>query len=729
MNSNMSDTHKQIDTPNILSGDQPLTNPEDDRLGYAPFAKHLARALCEMVPSEGLVISINGPWGTGKTTVLNFIEYYLKQVPEKDRPEIIYFNPWWFSGSEDITRQFFREISLSIETRNESLRQIRETLTYIGELVDSTPKPGGFFVAAGSKVCAWIMRKLGKVKPSLQEMRNKAAKLLKSQKKRFVVFIDDVDRLNSEEIRELFRTIKAIAGLPNLTYIIAFDIQVVITALELDHSLSGKSYIEKIVQVPFDLPLPDIASIRQLLFERLNKVLGTVDDTYFDQQRWQNIYLDGIDPLIQTPRDVTRLCNAISVTFPAVRGEINIVDFIAIEAVRVFVPSVYESIRSNSDEFTGTQKRNRGSNDQSEQKFHQAYLDSIDESLRESVKLLLQRLFPKLESIWGRVGYSSDMEQEWRRQLRVCSKEFFPVYFRLQLAEGDIGEGDMRRFLNISNDKIEVVKYLRPLIAQKHRTGITRARALLERLEDYTEEAIPEKNVGPILLALFDVGDELLVAEPERREMYDFSVGIQIGRIVYRLLRRISEKDRFELIKKAVNECQGIATIIHEIRSLDHMAEKSQTSRVSSEDKHLLSDDKIQELKKLIVERISGESEKVSFLYNVNLGHIIYCWKMWDKCDKYQKWINNVKSRKDFIVPLLTSSLGVSFSAGMGFFGLGDRVARRKYRIDLNFIKEFVELDEIKPIVEVALREGSLSDRERLALETFLKSLNNHEEV
>jgi hypothetical protein len=50
-------------------------------------------------------------------------------------------------------------------------------------------------------------------------------------------------------------------------------------------------------------------------------------------------------------------------------------------------------------------------------------------------------------------------------------------------------------------------------------------------------------------------------------------------------------------------------------------------------------------------------------------------------------------------------------------------VAKRKYRVDLNFIKEFVELSEIKPIVESALREGKLSDRERLALDTFLKEL------
>jgi len=703
---------------NLLSGDQPLTDPKDDQLGYAPFAKHLAKALCEIVPVEGMVISINGPWGSGKTTVLNFIEYYLEQVPGANEPKVIHFNPWWFSGDKDLVSEFFEEMMLSLNPEDAAGKKILEGLSILCKIVGSAPIPYGGTIAEVGEA----------VKPrteSLHNLRNKIEKLILEEKVRFIVVVDDIDRLVVNEIRDIFKVVKAVANLPNMIYILAFDRNRVAKALEEFHLGSGKEYLDKIVQVPFDLPLPDKASIRSLLFERLDKALGPLNDSEFDQQRWANIYLDGIDPLIHTPRDVTRLCNAISVTFPAVRGEVNVVDFVAIEAIRVFLSNIYETIRTNKDKFTGTQKRNRGSNEQSEQKFHQAYLDSIDESLREPVKLLLQRLFPKLEN----VSYASDFEREWRFQLRICSDEVFPVYFRLQLAEGDISAGDMLRFLEISSDKTKVVKYLRPLIAQKHRTGIIRARALLERLEDYTEKAIPEKNVGPILLALFDVGDEILAAEPELRGMYDFGVGIQIGRIVYQLLKRISEEERFELMKKAIRECQGIATITDKIRSIDQRAEKSQAAIGSSEDSRPLSSEKTQELKKLVVERITKESEKSSFLAIVNLGNVLICWKMWDKADKYQKWINTMGSRRDFVVLLLTSSLGITFSAGIGFFGLGDRVAKREYRIDLKFIKEFVELDKIKPIVEAALQEGNLSDRERLALETFLKELEHPEDV
>jgi len=73
----------------IFSADSPLKHPDKDELGYTPFAEQLAQAIVRMAPSDGLVISINGPWGSGKTTVLNFMLHYLEQVAENERPIIL----------------------------------------------------------------------------------------------------------------------------------------------------------------------------------------------------------------------------------------------------------------------------------------------------------------------------------------------------------------------------------------------------------------------------------------------------------------------------------------------------------------------------------------------------------------------------------------------------------------------------------------------------------------
>ena len=84
----------------LLSADKAIEDPRYDRLEYSPFAKNLAESILKMAPIEGFVIAIYGPWGSGKTSFLNFMQYYLNRMPE--RPVIVVFNPWWFSGTENI---------------------------------------------------------------------------------------------------------------------------------------------------------------------------------------------------------------------------------------------------------------------------------------------------------------------------------------------------------------------------------------------------------------------------------------------------------------------------------------------------------------------------------------------------------------------------------------------------------------------------------------------------
>lgn len=64
--------------PNELSAYKPLTEPTTDILGYAPFAHHLADSICQMKFPGGFVIAIYGSWGSGKSTMLNFIVHYQK---------------------------------------------------------------------------------------------------------------------------------------------------------------------------------------------------------------------------------------------------------------------------------------------------------------------------------------------------------------------------------------------------------------------------------------------------------------------------------------------------------------------------------------------------------------------------------------------------------------------------------------------------------------------------
>jgi hypothetical protein len=131
----------------------------------------------------------------------------------------------------------------------------------------------------------------------------------------------------------------------------------------------------------------------------------------------------------------------------------------------------------------------------------------------------------------------------------------------------------------------------------------------------------------------------------------------------------------------------------------------------------------LEELERLAAERIAKEAKESSLVWHIDLARILLCWKDWDRNGQYEPWLEKIKSEEAFIISLLTSMLGVTFSQGMGLFGLGDRVPRRSYKIDLKFVREFVDPKEIYPIVSNALEGSTLSARERTALETFLQEL------
>lgn len=341
---------------NVLSADNPLTDPINDRLGYTEFAKNLAESICRMSPLDGFVIAVYGSWGLGKSTLLNFTLHYLEQKPESEQLVIVRFNPWWFSGQEDLTRRFFEQLQADLSKKVLSKwRALIEQITIYGEAVSEIPIL--LSIRHTELLPKWLKVIVQTAKASRQpkdvyKLKEDIDKILKKQQKRIVIVIDDIDRLTAEEIRQLFRVIKAVANFPNIVYLLLFDKEVVVKALTETQGIPGEAYLEKIVQVPFELPLPDKLSLRRLLDEQLSSILADTPEQLFDKTYWIKLYFTGIDHFIKTPRDIVRLTNTLRVTYPVVKGEVNAADFLAIEVLRVFYPSVYDIVRKNSGAFT-----------------------------------------------------------------------------------------------------------------------------------------------------------------------------------------------------------------------------------------------------------------------------------------------------------------------------------------------------------------------------------------
>ncbi|TET45519.1 NTPase KAP [candidate division TA06 bacterium] len=694
-----------------LSADRPKEHPDDDNLGYAPFAKHLAESICRMAPTEGLVMAVYGPWGSGKSTLLNFVVHYLQQMSESEQPVVVRFNPWWFSGHEDLTRRFFVQLQAVLRSRGDIWDGIRVGIADFAELVSVIPTP----YTAGAKLFA---RRVRPKERDVPEVKSRISGLLRNQKNRILVVMDDIDRLAAEEIRSLFRVIKSVADFPNVIYLLVFDRKVVVEALQPIQGMSGEAYLEKIVQVPFELPLPEKFSLVELLFERLDAVSAGTDEELFDRTRFANVYKKGIDHFINTPRDVVRLSNALTVSYAPVRGEVNPVDFVAVEALRVFCPFVYDIIRRNPEAFVGPSSDgiSGGSLDDELKPFHESWLKKIAETDQESIKQLIMEVFPKLEAVWSNMHYGSDWESTWRKELRVCSADVFSVYFRLSVPETGISNLEMEILLAHTGDAEALGNTLVDLAGHKYPGGRTKARAFLNRLEDYTAEAIPPDHIPEIAKALFEVGDNLVAAEGERSSMFDLGVGINIGRVLRQLLRRLDEPARFKILREGMSNGGAISTIVDEVATLGQEHGKYGVKEPYQEEKRFVTEAHLKELENVAVEKIRQAASGETLLQAPALPRVLSMWKNWDAIDEVKSWVNGVIKDDSGLVILLERFLQKSFRQSVS-----DVAGTEHYRLDPKWFEHLFDPDEIIDRVRRLRDSAKLTERQRSAAAQFVE--------
>src|ERR1039458_3916480 len=111
-------------------GDAPITSLGEDRLGRASFAAALAVEVLTAPARTGYVIGLTGPWGSGKTSLLNMTIEALGE-----RALVVQFNPWMFSGTETLVSTFFEEIAKQLSSNDSKLKGLANTLATYGHLL------------------------------------------------------------------------------------------------------------------------------------------------------------------------------------------------------------------------------------------------------------------------------------------------------------------------------------------------------------------------------------------------------------------------------------------------------------------------------------------------------------------------------------------------------------------------------------------------------------------
>lgn len=601
--------------------DIPITSSDDDQLDRGGFAKILAQTLIKLNSPDTFTVGLYGKWGSGKTSIVNMtldeITEQEKDISEKDRFIAIHFEPWNFSDSDQLLSQFFLRLANEFRSKKDKcLTKIGEALETYSDALDSAkaiPRIGWVF-----PICRKILAKAGKkMKKDLDEndilqQKNYVMDLLKQQEKKILVVIDDIDRLNNEQIRQIFQLITSVAKFPNTIYLLVFDKEIVVKALEKVQEGDGEEYLEKIIQMPIEVPRISREKLREVLHNKLNTILIRHENIGFAETRWNQIYRSCVDPYITNIRDINRLCNSVQFKSTTIYTEIDFTDMVAISVLEIYFPQIYEWVKENKSILTG-QNYFSAVGGKTPKDWYELYLSEIKTLLpcknkemqkkeAEVAITFLSCLFPYFGNKIGENFEVNDLEL-FLKNNQIAHPKKFDRYFHLDLDNIGLKKAEIKNAI-FSLNCDEFSEYL--LSLDKRGTSY----GFLEEVKAAISE-IPSDRAKMIIQTLFSTSTLLSSASDN---VFRLPSSSHADRMIIDLLDVIPTTDRFVIFIDAIHNADLIS--LQSIANVIHMLElgfgRLTDDGIESDFKKVLSLEELIDLEDIFIRKVKVVLEKRS---------------------------------------------------------------------------------------------------------------------
>jgi predicted KAP-like P-loop ATPase len=723
-----------------LSPDLPIESAKEDRLNRSRFAEGLATAIKNWSQPSSLVIALYGDWGSGKSSLKNMVLESLRDGLEPNQSiRVIEFNPWQISNQEGLSRAFFDELGgvLGTPTSGESTanaeRRAAKWRTYssyfsIGTSITKSlkvilPLLGVPFVADALDSLADGLEKSGTLakegaegiessgkatRNSLSDLKREVADELKQLSQPILVVLDDVDRLAQDEIRLLFQLIKANADFPNLVYLVLAQRESVVEALEAIAPGRGDAFLEKIVQVGFNVPRLQQRQLEHILFSGLDRLLADeVVGKRFEKEHWIKLYRDGLRHFFTNLRDVNRYLSSLGFHFGVFRSakafEVNPVDLIGLEVLRVFVPSLYNALPDAKHILTDEPRFMREEEKKQDAAIVEAMINSVSENDRAAAQHILEVLFPPASSLLAGSYFDGTGSENWFPELRISSHEVFDRYFHFATPPGDLSQAELDEVFEIAGSYEALREKLKELESR------SLLDVLLDRLDSYKDK-LPLEHAVPFITALLDLDvdadDEFFLAH--------FSPQTHIKRIIYWYVRREpNEQRRREILLQAISGSSGLAGPAHLASWL-----KSEVSatRPTDPDAILQKHEDIEAVRNAVTEKITGAAASGRLVRERQLRLLLSVWHAWGIPDEAKRWTSKLVETQAGICQFLQIMRSTTRS-------YGGPIPKDYHYYKLSSIEHFIPANDLAVMIE-ALDHKELTEEDSKNLRLFQKALD-----
>lgn len=691
----------------MIKSDAPIKTKKDDLLGRAKFSESLGKALLEWKSEDGIVIGLYGKWGSGKSSAINLaIEYIETETKKKkysktDKPIIIRFNPWNFTEQNQLITIFFSELAKAINyyDKGADAKKVGQKLVTYSKFFSVISLVPGLDPYA--KIVEKVFKQVGETTKdwgelqtkNLEQFKEELDKTIQKLGRKIIIVIDDIDRLNEKEIKQIFQLVKQNANFPNTMYLLSLDQEKALKQIG-----EKDEFLEKIIQVNFHIPAVEDIRLRKVLFDELDVILKPFPEGLWDVERWGTVFRNGYKDLFSSVRHVKRYINSLQFNISINSEEINPLDFFVVEAIRVFFPTYYEELARSKELFVGRffldNDRDRESRKKQFERMFELITDENDQGI---VRALIFELFPQVEAVYR--NQTEREQNEWFKEKRVCSEERFGNYFYLTLPEGEISQGEMNVLIGASADTKALAKKLEGLLKDG------RIRRCLERLPEFID-GVPSENVENFVLTFYNIADKI---SRERKSDIDFGVEMDLVRLGYNLLKKLPPAERYTVAEKIFNKSLSVESPAHFISIEKSYHEKNK-------EEVLLTAEETDKLIAVVVKKIKEYVENRKLDTSPGLGFLLYRWKNW-----------GVEAEaKAYSAELIKTPKGMAaFLKAFSAHTIGS--AKKKFRVGFKEIKDFMDLQVIKDTISkfTEKEKKTLSADELSYITKFMEGIDN----
>lgn len=355
------------DGPSMLV-DKPISSIGADRLHRLEFVRGIARRLVRDNRATGIAVGLVGPWGSGKSSILNLLEAELAgDGKNPNRPMVVRFDPWLVSGRDDLIAHFFLELVKALRKRLGRYRvydngrdQAADAAIIAIQTYGEAISPLFRLAVPGADVLGKLVTNMvsnhEKMRSSLHTQRDDVRRELAAFDFPIVVMIDELDRVDDAEVRTMAQLIRSIADFSAISYVVAYDEDRVAEALGsgLNAADRGRAYLEKIIQLRLQVPFTRPAELKGLLGEDLRsaaKLAGLVLDEGQEQRlrRLVDIIVPGA---VSTTRDIAKVISDVSARLITIEDEVDFVDCVGFVVLELRSRRISARIRESMTDST-----------------------------------------------------------------------------------------------------------------------------------------------------------------------------------------------------------------------------------------------------------------------------------------------------------------------------------------------------------------------------------------